>query len=93
MVLVDGGPGATRSTERHRAALPFWQHNIDLLVLTHPHEDHMMGLVDVLKRYRVGEVVETVFTGTFGVQGEWLRATGAAGVPVHYARRGDTISF
>lgn len=91
--LVDGGPGATAVLNSLGSKLPFWQHNIDLVVLTHPHEDHLMGLVDVLARYRVGEVVETQFTATAGVQGEWLRQVASKNVPVHYARRGEEISF
>src|SRR3954468_23838488 len=46
VALVDGGPGATPVLNGIGQHLPFWQHNIDLVVLTHPHEDHMMGLVD-----------------------------------------------
>src|SRR5437773_4699433 len=73
--------------------VPFWQHNLDLLVLTHPHEDHVMGLVEVVRRYQVGQVVETEFTATAGVQAEWLSAVRERRIPVHYARRGETIHF
>src|SRR5438094_9755418 len=60
--LIDGGPGATPVLNGVGQHIAFWEHNLDLLVLTHPHEDHMMGLVEVVRRYQVGRVVETEFT-------------------------------
>jgi len=35
--------------------------NIDLVILTHPHADHINGLFDVLERYNVDEVLEPDF--------------------------------
>jgi competence protein ComEC len=93
VALIDGGPGATPVLNGVGAHIPFWQRQIDLLVLTHPHQDHMMGFVELLARYGVGQVVETQFTATMGVQAEWLGAVKEHHIPVHYARRGETISF
>jgi competence protein ComEC len=91
--LIDGGPAATPLLNGIGERLPFWQRDLDLLVLTHPHQDHMMGFIEVLGRYRVDQVVQTHFTSTVGVQAEWLSAIGRRGIPVHYPRKGDTISF
>lgn len=54
-VLVDGGGGdfvvfKVSKYLRHNV------HRIDLVILTHPHQDHMEGLLDILERYEVGEV-------------------------------------
>jgi len=91
--LIDGGPGATPLLNGIGRNLPFWQRGIDLLVLTHPHQDHMMGLIEVLARYKVDQVVQTNFTATLGVQGEWMSAIERHAIPVHHARRGETIAF
>jgi competence protein ComEC len=93
VALIDGGPGATPLLNGVGGHIPVWQRNLDLLLLTHPHQDHMMGFVELLGRYGVSQVVETEFTATAGVQAEWLRAVKQKGIPVHYARRGETISF
>jgi competence protein ComEC len=91
--LIDGGPGATPVLNGIGKHLPFWQRDLDLIVLTHPQQDHIMGLVELLERNPAHQVVQTEFTATAGVQGEWLRVVRDRSVPVHYARRGDTISF
>lgn len=57
-ILIDGGPDAT-VLERLGETLPYWDRQIDLVILTHPHADHIQGLDDVMKNYQVGEVIET----------------------------------
>lgn len=56
VILVDGGPDK-KVLRRLGEELPFWERRIDLVVLTHPHEDHFGGLSEVLERYEVGAVM------------------------------------
>lgn len=56
--LIDGGPDPERTLRELGRALPFHQRRIDLVVLTHPHQDHVAGLVDVLRRFRVGMILD-----------------------------------
>ena len=62
-MLVDGGPDPDRLLLQLDARIPPWDRRIDVLVLTHPHEDHVAGLVRVLERYRVGQVYEPGMRG------------------------------
>ena len=62
-MLVDGGPDPDRLLVALDARVPPWDRRIDLVVLTHPHEDHVAGLPLVLERYRVGRVVEPGMPG------------------------------
>lgn len=51
-VLIDGGPGDAVLSKLGRV-LPYGDRKIELVILTHPHADHVSGLVEMLKRYRV----------------------------------------
>jgi len=51
-ILFDGGPDKS-VLNCLRDAMPFWERSFDLLLLSHPHADHLNGLIDVFKRYTV----------------------------------------
>ncbi len=51
-ILVDGGP-LTNVLESLPGEMGFFKNRIDLVVLTHPHSDHLAGLIPVLQRYEV----------------------------------------
>jgi competence protein ComEC len=57
-MLVDGGPDPDLLLRRLGERLPWWHRRIDVMVLTHPHEDHVAGLVAVLERYQVGVILD-----------------------------------
>ena len=57
-ILIDGGPDST-ILKRLGENLPWWERTIDLMVLTHPHDDHIAGLNEVIRRYDVQRIVYT----------------------------------
>ena len=62
-MLVDGGPDPDRLLVVLDERVPAWDRRIDLVVLTHPHEDHVAGLAILLERYRVRTVAEVGMHG------------------------------
>lgn len=65
-VLIDGGRG--RQTLRALGrVMPFWDRSLDLVIATHPDQDHTGGLPDVLSRMRIDGVVTTENTSDTGV--------------------------
>jgi len=62
-MLVDGGPDPDRLLVALDGRLPPWDRRLDLVVATHPHEDHVAGLPLLLERYRVGQVAEPGMPG------------------------------
>lgn len=51
-IINDGGPDDSilGCLSRH---MPFWDRKIELMLLSHPHTDHITGLVSVLNSYQV----------------------------------------
>ena len=58
-MLIDGGPDPDLLLRRLGERMPWWQRHIDVMILTHPHQDHVAGLVAALERYRVSLVLDT----------------------------------
>ncbi len=51
-VLIDGGPD-NKILECLSKKMPFWDKQIEIVILTHPEQDHFGGLIDVFERYSV----------------------------------------
>lgn len=57
-MLIDCSVDA-RILEALGRVMPFYDHSIDFLVVTHPDQDHYGGCVDVLDRFDVSETIVT----------------------------------
>jgi competence protein ComEC len=55
-ILTDGGPDKTVMNCLGKY-MPFWDRTIELVISTHPDADHSTGLVEVLKNYKVGQIL------------------------------------
>lgn len=91
-ILIDGGPDSKVLSELS-AVMPFYDRNIDLLVLTHPQMDHIFGLVEVLKRYSVAAVLMTGVEYQSGAYDEFKRLISDKHIPVYAAHAGQKILF
>lgn len=58
-MLVDGGRNGKSLLEKLGKYVPFWDRRIEVIVATHPDQDHIAGLIDVLEKYEVGTVIKT----------------------------------
>jgi competence protein ComEC len=81
-MVIDGGPDPNRMLTALDERLPPWDRRIDVLVLTHPHEDHVAGLATLLHRYRVGRVYEPGMIGPGPGYKAWAQVF-ATGGPAH----------
>lgn len=57
-ILIDGGPSKI-VVQKLSEIMPSWDRSIDLIILTHPELDHIAGLIEVLKRYKVFGIVDS----------------------------------
>jgi competence protein ComEC len=89
-ILIDGGPNPDTVCQQVGKRLPFWDKSLDMVVLTHSHDDHLVGLMGVLQRYRVGLVLESGF-GEGPVYREWLAQIEEKKIDWTIARAGQEI--
>lgn len=91
-MLVDGGPNASvlKCLSEH---MPFYDHRIEVVILTHPQADHMNGLIDVIKRYTVLQFVkEPVANDTDGYAALMREITNSK-LQISNVYAGDEIRF
>lgn len=72
-VLIDGGPNPDTLADALGRRLPFWKRQLDLVILTHEDADHVGGLLGVLGRYEIGQVLQGQSAERSGPYSSWLR--------------------
>jgi len=92
-ILVDGGPSPQAISLELGNQMPFWDRTIDMVVLTHPHSDHLTGLVEVLHRFRVKQVLCPDSDYESPLYDEWLRLIEAKNIQQTTAQAGQQINF
>lgn len=92
VILVDGGPDK-KVLRRLGEELPFWERKIDLIVLSHPHEDHLAGLIPILDRYQIGGVMITGVMSTNTTYRQFLEMVTEKNIPLILVEQAQTIAF
>ncbi len=92
-VLIDGGPSPQAIGLGLGEKMPFWDRTIELVVLTHPSADHVTGLVEVLNRYNVKQVLYPDLAYASEIYGEWLRLVQEKGTKCTLAQAGQQIDL
>jgi competence protein ComEC len=91
-ILIDGGPDNT-VIKRLGENLSWWDKRIDLMILTHPHDDHIFGLIDVIKRYKVEKILYTGVVHTSPNYLIWLELVRDRHIPLTIIDRAQTIKL
>ncbi len=92
-LLLDGGPDPDRLLTVLDRHVPPWDRRIDLVILTHPHEDHVAGLAMLLGRYRVASVAENGMLGTGPGDAAFRERLADLGIAASRLAAGDRLSF
>jgi len=92
-VLIDGGPSPQAITLELSQKMPFWDRTIELVVLTHPSADHVTGLVEVLNRYQVKQVLYPDLDYDSSIYKEWLDLVDEKDIKYTIAQAGQEIDL
>lgn len=78
-ILIDGGPDNSVIYKLGKF-LPFYQRQLDYVILTHADADHLAGLVEVLNRYQVKNVITTSFVHKSSYFQQWQNKLSATNI-------------
>ncbi|MBI4340301.1 MAG: ComEC/Rec2 family competence protein, partial [Chloroflexi bacterium] len=91
-VLIDGGPSPQLMASKLGRHVPFWDRTLEMVVLTHAHEDHLAGLLEALRRYKVAAVLDTPYRqGATALLGRWEALEQEEGAAVVLAEAGQRV--
>ncbi len=98
-MLIDAGPGKAVLRELSKV-MPFYDRSIDVVIATHADQDHVGGLPDVLKKYKVNIFMEPGVPGESSSYKEVEKIVassnssgGGAGIKKILARRGMNVDL
>lgn len=87
-VLIDGGdksPGVVNYLKNHVDGA------LEMMIATHPHADHIGGLIDVLAKFEVKQIWHNGDTATSKTYSDFMSAVNAENAQVGVATRGNII--
>jgi competence protein ComEC len=90
-ILVDGGPDPNVLMADLDHYIPTWDRRLDAIILTHPHDDHVAGLVAVVERYQVGRAFESGWAVDTPAYRAWKSALAARGLEPERLSTGETL--
>jgi competence protein ComEC len=90
-ILIDGGPDANVLMTDLDRYIPTWDRRLDAIVLTHPHDDHVAGLVAVVERYQVGRAFESGWSVDTAAYRAWKSALSSRGLTAKRLSTGETL--
>lgn len=90
--LIDGGPNDRVLTELGQI-MPFYDKDLDLVIVTHNHADHLAGLIGVLQRYKVREIWISGATDKTKQYKEFTKLIEEKNIPVKRVREGMEKNF
>lgn len=91
-ILIDGGPNK-KILEELGKVMPFYDRKINTIILTHPHEDHLNGLIEVLKNYKVDAVLESGNHGETAAYNEFQKIIKEKKIPLFLAKQGMKLKI
>ena len=87
-IIIDAGPDDSilSCLESH---MPFWDRTIEVMILTHPHADHMRGMIPILQNYKVLNFVTEKLNNNTALYNELIKFIANLKIKMKYFYAGD----
>jgi len=92
-ILIDGGPDPETIKLQLGRKIPFWHKKIDLVVLTQPQADHLTGLIEVVQKYEITNILESGISSDTVTYQEWLKTIRSKGIKREIIHAGQEIAI
>ncbi|MCX6762660.1 MAG: ComEC/Rec2 family competence protein [Candidatus Moranbacteria bacterium] len=92
-ILIDGGSNGKTELAGLGKYLPYFDDEIEVVIATHPDRDHIGGLIDVAKNFKIGKAITTGAEKDTSVFKEWKDIREYNRIETLEALRGDEVEF
>ncbi len=91
-ILIDAGPSGELASKLS-GHLPFYDRDIELAILTHPHADHLRGFLEIFKNYNVKNFIFSGANYSSRVYADFMEVLKKEGSSIYLAQAGDVIGY
>ncbi len=91
-VLLDSGPNKKVLAELSKV-MPFYDRSLDMIIESHPDNDHIAGFIDVFRRYNISSVLESGVQADTPVYEELEKTIKDKNIQKILAKRGMRINL
>jgi competence protein ComEC len=91
--LVDGGSDPSTLETALGEHIPFWQHTLNLVVLTNPGNSYLAGLLDLPAHYHILQEVDAGMLHPSSMYAAWHTTLEQQGIPFTRIRQGANIQI
>ena len=92
IALIDGGPDNS-VLYKISEQMPWWSRNIDEVIISHPHADHITGLIELFTRYHIKKLVLTDARAYTAEEDAMMQIINKKNIPIQKIRATTTEQF
>lgn len=90
-IIIDFG--SNKGLKDLSKRIPWWDKNIDLIIITHPHDDHILGIPSILNKYKVDNIMYTGVLHYSPAYSELLELIKQKNIPLIIPKENQIIGF
>lgn len=91
-ILIDGGPD-NKVVEYLNKDLGLNDRSLDLIVLTHPQADHMFGLIETIKKFKVKKIITSNVSNNTALYKLWIDTLKNSHLNPEFVYAGESITL